>query len=206
VYDDASAHWDHRGRMSVTPAPRPEGGTTDPGLIYIAVPRAYVSHIAQLIDELDRQHRPPPAPPRRPKPPKHCVVRDWPASELQRLSQGKTRTHQTMILVLDLPAQPCRPARDRADRRLNRRRFDHQECVYQPRNPGSRHSPRRLRIGPARARCRQASARPPLGSRHPLASISPPTGGRHARVGITVAAGPAARRRPGARRPHPTAR
>ena len=65
---------------------------------------AYVPHIAQLIQDLDRQQRPLPALERRTKPPKH-PAETWPAAELQRFTQGKTRTHKTMILVLDLLAR-----------------------------------------------------------------------------------------------------
>ena len=83
----------------------PNGERSEQKLVHIAVPAAYVDHIARLIAELDSKRRPLPPPERRPAPPKHPTTGDWPVEELQRFAQGRSRTHQTIIAVLDLLAE-----------------------------------------------------------------------------------------------------
>lgn len=76
-------------------------------MILVAVPVAYVPHVARLLAELEAQDRPRPvARPRlRPKPRQRGA--DWPVEDLRRLSRGRSATHRTIVAVLDaLAAQP----------------------------------------------------------------------------------------------------
>jgi hypothetical protein len=73
-------------------------------LVHLAVPAEYVEHIVRLIEDLDRQERPVP-PARRPRPAEIRPGAEWPAEELCRFAQGRSRTHITVIAILDLLAE-----------------------------------------------------------------------------------------------------
>ncbi|WBB78980.1 hypothetical protein O7606_22745 [Micromonospora sp. WMMD882] len=74
-------------------------------LVHIAVPVAYVRHVAALLAELDRQGgpvRPPARPAARHAPPELAAA--WSAAELRRFATGRSKSHQTVLKVLDLLA------------------------------------------------------------------------------------------------------
>ncbi|MEV0326384.1 hypothetical protein AB0H63_08005 [Micromonospora echinospora] len=74
-------------------------------LVHIAVPVAYVRHVAALLAELDRQGgdvRPPARPPARPAPPD--LAGRWSVAELRRFATGRSKSHDTVLKVLDLLA------------------------------------------------------------------------------------------------------
>ena len=77
--------------------------------MHLAVPAEYVDHIVRLIEDLDRQQRPV-RPARRPRPTDVHAAREWPVEELRRFAQGRSRTHLTVLAILDLlsdrPGQP----------------------------------------------------------------------------------------------------
>ncbi|WP_434741872.1 hypothetical protein [Micromonospora sp. SH-82] len=70
-------------------------------LVHIAVPAAYVQHVAALLAELDDwgvQARPVPRQPR-PRPPEAA---DWPTAELRQFARGRSKSHGTVLRMLDL--------------------------------------------------------------------------------------------------------
>ncbi|BCL14235.1 hypothetical protein [Micromonospora sagamiensis] len=74
-------------------------------LVHIAVPVAYVRHVAALLAELDRQGgdvRPPARPPARPAPPE--LAGQWSVADLRRFATGRSKSHDTVLKVLDLLA------------------------------------------------------------------------------------------------------
>ncbi|SCL40339.1 hypothetical protein GA0074692_5745 [Micromonospora pallida] len=74
-------------------------------LVHIAVPVAYVRHVAALLAELDRKGgdvRPPARPPARPAPPD--LAGQWSVTELRRFAAGRSKSHSTVLKVLDLLA------------------------------------------------------------------------------------------------------
>ncbi|WP_422772059.1 hypothetical protein ACN28C_02855 [Plantactinospora sp. WMMC1484] len=66
------------------------------------MPAEYVEHIARLIKDLDRRARPLAPPTRRDKPVVAPHGGEWPVDELRRFAQGRSRTHETVVAVLDL--------------------------------------------------------------------------------------------------------
>ncbi|TCC00682.1 hypothetical protein E0H26_01470 [Micromonospora zingiberis] len=78
-------------------------------MVLLAVPLAYVPHVARLLADLDARQRITPVPRRRPRPVPDVPVRDWTVDELRRLSQGASATHRTVAAMLDaLAAEPGR--------------------------------------------------------------------------------------------------
>ncbi|BCJ69097.1 hypothetical protein [Polymorphospora rubra] len=79
-----------------------QAGLRSADLVHLAVPAEYVNHIVRLIEDLDQRNRPlpPPAPRPRPAGPRHD--REWPVEELRRFAQGRSRTHETVVAILDL--------------------------------------------------------------------------------------------------------
>lgn len=73
-------------------------------LVHIAVPVAYVRHVAALLAELDRQGGTPRPPARttRPAPPE--LAAGWSVAELRRFATGRSKSHRTVLRVLDLLA------------------------------------------------------------------------------------------------------
>jgi hypothetical protein len=70
-------------------------------LVHIAVPAAYVQHVAALLAELEgwgAEVRPAPRQPR-PRPP---ATVEWPTAELRRFARGRSKSHGTMLRMLDL--------------------------------------------------------------------------------------------------------
>ncbi|KXK62221.1 hypothetical protein E1091_00765 [Micromonospora fluostatini] len=75
----------------------------DSELVHIAVPAAYVPHVAALLAELDGwggEARPAPRQPR-PRPPEAV---EWPTPELSRFARGRSKSHDTVLRMLDLLA------------------------------------------------------------------------------------------------------
>ncbi|RKN50342.1 hypothetical protein D7223_00560 [Micromonospora endolithica] len=77
----------------------------DSDVVMVAVPVAYVAHVARLLAELDAEAKPRPVPrgPLRPK--EQPPARPWPVEDLRRLSTGRSLTHRTVIQVLDALAR-----------------------------------------------------------------------------------------------------
>lgn len=78
-------------------------------LVTIAVPVAYVRHVAALLAELDRQGgaRPPPAPRRQGAARENTGPESsacWSEAELRRFATGRSKSHGTVVKVLDLLA------------------------------------------------------------------------------------------------------
>lgn len=78
-----------------------DGLGRDDDLVHLAVPAAYVDHIVALIEDLDRRARPLPTI-RRHRPVGVVPDVEWPVEELSRFAQGRSRTHVTVIAILDL--------------------------------------------------------------------------------------------------------
>ncbi|WDZ85563.1 hypothetical protein [Micromonospora cathayae] len=75
-------------------------------LVHIAVPVAYVRHVAALLAELDRQGgalRPPARTATRTASPE--LAARWTVPELRRFATGRSKSHQTVLKVLDLLAE-----------------------------------------------------------------------------------------------------
>jgi hypothetical protein len=70
-------------------------------LVHLAVPAEYVDHIVRLIEDLDRRARPIP-PVRRPRAVDVSAGAEWPVEELRRFAEGRSRTHVTVLAILDL--------------------------------------------------------------------------------------------------------
>ncbi|QOC91944.1 hypothetical protein [Micromonospora craniellae] len=89
-------------------APVPQPGAAPDGMVLVAVPLAYVPHVARLLAELDAGQRS--SPPRaRVEPTPGPPAADWTVEDLRRLSQGRSATHRTVAAVLDaLAAAPDR--------------------------------------------------------------------------------------------------
>ncbi|MFI7024930.1 hypothetical protein ACIBMZ_19655 [Micromonospora sp. NPDC049900] len=78
------------------------------GMVLVAVPMAYVPHVARLLAELDAGQRAGP-PHARVAPPPGPPAADWSVDDLRRLSRGRSATHRTVAAVLDaLAAEPDR--------------------------------------------------------------------------------------------------
>ncbi|MEU0077657.1 hypothetical protein ABZY58_07070 [Micromonospora tulbaghiae] len=77
----------------------------DSDVVLVAVPVAYVPHVARLLAELDAESKPRPAPrgPLRPRAEPQAIP--WPVGELRRLSNGRSLTHRTVVQVLDALAR-----------------------------------------------------------------------------------------------------
>ncbi|WP_432050161.1 hypothetical protein [Verrucosispora sp. NA02020] len=89
-------------------APAPPTGTAPDGMVLVAVPLAYVPHVARLLAELDAGQRSGPPRTRIDSPPGPPVA-DWTVEDLRRLSRGRSATHRTVAAVLDaLAAAPDR--------------------------------------------------------------------------------------------------
>ncbi|WBB57534.1 hypothetical protein [Verrucosispora sp. WMMD573] len=87
----------------------PPSGTPTEGMVLVAVPLAYVPHVARLLADLDARHRVGPVPRRRADPMPRPAESDWTVEDLRRLSQGRSATHRTVAAVLDaLAAEPER--------------------------------------------------------------------------------------------------
>ncbi|GGM13296.1 MULTISPECIES: hypothetical protein [Micromonospora] len=74
-----------------------------PELVHIAVPAAYLPHVAALLAELDgwgEAVRPVPRQPR-PQPPESV---QWPVADLRRFASGRSKSHGTVLRMLDLLA------------------------------------------------------------------------------------------------------
>lgn len=79
----------------------------DPDVVLVAVPVAYVPHVARLLAELDAQQPLRPVPRHRTRRPQQSPQGLWPVEELRRLSVGGSDTHHTIVAVLDaLSARP----------------------------------------------------------------------------------------------------
>ncbi|MFI7491391.1 hypothetical protein ACIBXA_23690 [Micromonospora echinaurantiaca] len=88
-------------------APAPPGPTFRGGedVVLVAVPVAYVPHVARLIAELDAQTRPRPVPRLRSTPKPEHQGTPWPVEDLRRLSKGRSAAYRTVVAVLDTLAQ-----------------------------------------------------------------------------------------------------
>ncbi|MEG3636317.1 hypothetical protein [Micromonospora palythoicola] len=98
--------------MPALPPYLPSAGvpaTPTEGMVLVAVPLAYVPHVARLLADLDARQRVTPAPRRRADPVSRPPESDWTVADLRRLSQGRSATHRTVAAVLDaLAAEPQR--------------------------------------------------------------------------------------------------
>jgi len=77
----------------------------DDQLVHLAVPYRYLGHVSALLAELeneDKQSRRP-ARPAKIYPPE--LGGDWPQAELRRFAGGRTKSHATIVRVLDLLAE-----------------------------------------------------------------------------------------------------
>ena len=84
-------------------------GAAPEGVVLVAVPLAYVPHVARLLADLDARRRVAPVPRRRSEPVRGQPATDWTVEDLRRLSQGRSATHRTVAAVLDaLAAEPGR--------------------------------------------------------------------------------------------------
>ncbi|MCZ7423235.1 hypothetical protein O7605_27390 [Verrucosispora sp. WMMA2121] len=84
-------------------------GTPTEGMVLVAVPLAYVPHVARLLADLDARQRVAPVPRRRVDPVSRPPESDWTVADLRRLSQGRSATHRTVAAVLDaLASEPER--------------------------------------------------------------------------------------------------
>ncbi|WP_433528063.1 hypothetical protein ACQPYA_17005 [Micromonospora sp. CA-263727] len=84
-------------------------GATPEGMVLVAVPLAYIPHVARLLADLDARQRVTPAPRRRAEPERSEPTTDWTVDDLRRLGQGRSATHRTVAAVLDaLAAEPDR--------------------------------------------------------------------------------------------------
>ncbi|MBQ1024842.1 hypothetical protein [Micromonospora sp. C95] len=93
------------------PAPPPylPSGTPTEGMVLVAVPLAYVPHVARLLADLDARQRMAPVPRRRVNPVSRPPESEWTVEDLRQLSQGPSATHRTVAAVLDaLAAEPER--------------------------------------------------------------------------------------------------
>ncbi|MFB9849904.1 hypothetical protein ACFFMR_05850 [Micromonospora andamanensis] len=78
-------------------------------MVLVAVPLAYIPHVARLLADLDARQRVGPVPRRRADPAPGPAESDWTVEDLRRLSQGRSATHRTVCAVLDaLAAEPER--------------------------------------------------------------------------------------------------
>ncbi|MBX7267144.1 hypothetical protein KIF24_14745 [Micromonospora sp. Llam7] len=90
------------------PLPVDAAGPPPEGMVLVAVPLAYIPHVARLLADLDARRRVGQVPRRRvePVPPSPA---NWTVEALRRLSQGCSVTHRTVTAVLDaLAAEPGR--------------------------------------------------------------------------------------------------
>lgn len=78
---------------------------TGEDVVLVAVPVAYVPHVARLLAELDGQARPRRVPRLRAAPKPEHQGTHWPVEDLRRLSKGRSATHRTVLAVLDTLAQ-----------------------------------------------------------------------------------------------------
>ncbi|MDG4797853.1 hypothetical protein [Micromonospora sp. WMMD1082] len=84
-------------------------GSDPEGMVLVAVPLAYIPHVARLLADLDARQRVGPAPRRRAEPGPRPPTTDWTVEDLRRLSRGRSATHRTVTAVLDaLAAEPER--------------------------------------------------------------------------------------------------
>ncbi|MEV6814256.1 hypothetical protein [Micromonospora sp. NPDC051296] len=84
-------------------------GAAPEGMVLVAVPLAYIPHVARLLADLDARQRVAPVPRRRSEPERRPPTTDWTVEDLRRLSQGRSATHRTVAAVLDaLAAEPER--------------------------------------------------------------------------------------------------
>lgn len=82
-------------------------GAAPAGMVLVAVPLAYMPHVARLLADLDARQRIAPVPRRRSAP--VPATQGWTVDELRRLSQGGSATHRTVAAMLDaLAAEPGR--------------------------------------------------------------------------------------------------
>ncbi|WP_205808118.1 hypothetical protein [Micromonospora sp. HNM0581] len=79
------------------------------GMVLVAVPLAYLPHVARLLADLDARQRVGSVPRRRVEPVARPAESDWTVEDLRRLGQGRSATHRTVAAVLDaLAAEPGR--------------------------------------------------------------------------------------------------
>ncbi|WP_018788036.1 hypothetical protein [Micromonospora sp. CNB394] len=74
-------------------------------VVLVAVPVAYVPHVARLLAGLDAESKPRPAPRGPLRPRTEPQATPWPVEELRRLSNGRSLTHRTVVRVLDALAR-----------------------------------------------------------------------------------------------------
>jgi hypothetical protein len=81
--------------------------TTDDGhkLVHLAIPLRYLEPVSIFLAELEKEDKDRRSPP---KPPRVCPPElggEWPVAELRRFAAGRTRSHATILKVLDLLAK-----------------------------------------------------------------------------------------------------
>ncbi|MEV6694652.1 hypothetical protein AB0M35_24580 [Micromonospora sp. NPDC051196] len=87
----------------------PTAGGAPAGMVLVAVPLAYMPHVARLLADLDARQRTAPVPRGRSTSVPDAPASDWTVDELRRLSLGASATHRTVAAMLDaLAAEPGR--------------------------------------------------------------------------------------------------